>query len=406
MSEGWFDDPTAQRWWDGRQWTTLTREAGAPAEPGPVADGLTEQVAGWYQDPLRQRWWNGTVWTETVRYQTPVHREASSHGNATTPPVHTSSIAGPPEPQQGPVGDASHLAPTDAPSIPLWQPPRSPAVTKTASDQSAAQQASQTEAQKSGRRTRPAIVVGAAIGVAVLLIGTLALTRSDDTDSLASPTTEPDVTANPTPTPTQPSESPPPPTVPPTTLPTTGAATQTTENDPGLFAYVSFLEMMPEHRTPPFRSGDQTFGILQLPGMDWSPFDPPGAGTWYLVRFFNHGEGSIEPVARFETPNDANVENVSVEVIGADSMRFPFVVFRWCCPMGHPYRSDSMVTVVQVIDSTLVEVTAGAPLGPMSPTYWSNDLSPDRLELDINGEVTTVTVGEGGKASEPAEFCC
>lgn len=371
-----------------------------PAESGPVADGVTEQVAGWYQDPLRQRWWNGTVWTERVRYQTPAHSEPSSQGNMTTPLVQTSVVAGATEPQQDPVGDTGDLAPTDAPSVPLSKPPRSPAVTNPASDQIAVQEASQTDTQKSGRRTRPAIFIGAVIGVTVLLIGTIVLTRSDDTDPLASRATEPDVTVNPTPS-AQTSTQPPPTPLPSAPLSTTGPTTETTENDPGLFAYDDALiafEMRRNHITIPFDSGDQTYGIMQLSGMDWSPFDDRGLGTWHLVRFFNHGEGSIEPVTRFETPNDADMANVSVEVIGAGSMRYPFIVFRWCCPMLRETRTDDMVTVVQVIDGSLVEVTTGAPLGPASPTYWSNDLSPDRLELDFGYQLTNVEVGEDGKA--------
>jgi len=64
---GWYQDPLAERWWDGTQWTDLTRRNGAKSEDGPMSDKASDQPAGWRRDPLVERYWNGTSWTSETR---------------------------------------------------------------------------------------------------------------------------------------------------------------------------------------------------------------------------------------------------------------------------------------------------------------------------------------------------
>lgn len=72
---GWYPDrneANLERWWDGQQWTDHTKST-APAAAAfeqPVsaaAFGLTNEIApGWYPDnadPSLQRWWDGRQWT-------------------------------------------------------------------------------------------------------------------------------------------------------------------------------------------------------------------------------------------------------------------------------------------------------------------------------------------------------
>ena len=64
---GWYDDPLVERWWDGANWTRLTRSRGQEQPDGPIVDPNGVVPVGWYADPLRQRFWDGASWTSQTR---------------------------------------------------------------------------------------------------------------------------------------------------------------------------------------------------------------------------------------------------------------------------------------------------------------------------------------------------
>ncbi len=64
---GWYDDPLVERWWDGANWTKVTRQRGEDHPDGPIVDPNGVVPVGWYADPLRQRFWDGTNWTSQTR---------------------------------------------------------------------------------------------------------------------------------------------------------------------------------------------------------------------------------------------------------------------------------------------------------------------------------------------------
>lgn len=65
VAAGWYGEPgnpSLERWWDGTQWTPLTRPVARPAQTAKPPD------AGWFLDPLdesRRRYWNGHIWSPT-----------------------------------------------------------------------------------------------------------------------------------------------------------------------------------------------------------------------------------------------------------------------------------------------------------------------------------------------------
>lgn len=78
---GWYQDPlnaAHSRWWDGREWTQLTQNAGPDtmviptAAVTPVPPG--SPGAGWFADPGNphfQRYWDGVAWTQHVAPASP-----------------------------------------------------------------------------------------------------------------------------------------------------------------------------------------------------------------------------------------------------------------------------------------------------------------------------------------------
>ncbi len=80
---GWYDDglvPGRERYWNGRSWTAHTRPVqeplGSAALPGAAATGIDaippprERDPSWHADalvPNRLRWWDGNEWTTLTR---------------------------------------------------------------------------------------------------------------------------------------------------------------------------------------------------------------------------------------------------------------------------------------------------------------------------------------------------
>ena len=65
--EGWYRDPVAERWWDGAEWTSLTRTVGETRPDGPVASENADRPAAWLPDPFTERRWDGSQWTAETR---------------------------------------------------------------------------------------------------------------------------------------------------------------------------------------------------------------------------------------------------------------------------------------------------------------------------------------------------
>lgn len=65
--EGWYRDPVAERWWDGAEWSPLTRSVGETRPDGPIAVENIDQPAAWLPDPFTERYWDGSQWTAESR---------------------------------------------------------------------------------------------------------------------------------------------------------------------------------------------------------------------------------------------------------------------------------------------------------------------------------------------------
>ena len=74
---GWYQDPLAERWWDGTGWTQITRRSGDEHPGGASVTTSGEVPPGWHPDPLAERRWNGDAWTSDTRV-TPEAPEAGT----------------------------------------------------------------------------------------------------------------------------------------------------------------------------------------------------------------------------------------------------------------------------------------------------------------------------------------
>lgn len=109
---GWYDDPLVERWWDGSNWTKLTRPRGEDRPDGPIVQQVGDVPPGWYADPLQHRYWDGIQWTSSTRdlataatTSTTTTADTSTSGNKAAP---TSSPASSPStPSGSPVAPGS-----------------------------------------------------------------------------------------------------------------------------------------------------------------------------------------------------------------------------------------------------------------------------------------------------------
>lgn len=102
-SPGWYPDPISERWWDGRNWSTMVRRAGERVGDGLVADAAGSPSPGWYPDEETYRYWDGDAWTDHVRSRVDVL--AGVQTPTVAAPVPTSSApvhAAPPPPASSP----------------------------------------------------------------------------------------------------------------------------------------------------------------------------------------------------------------------------------------------------------------------------------------------------------------
>lgn len=88
---GWYQDPLAERWWDGSGWTQVTRRSGDEHPGGASVTSSGEVPPGWYPDPLAERRWDGDAWTSETRVNTDAPETLAPTATATTGDPHNLS---------------------------------------------------------------------------------------------------------------------------------------------------------------------------------------------------------------------------------------------------------------------------------------------------------------------------
>jgi len=204
---GWYDDPLTERWWDGSNWTRLTRPIGDERPDGDIVDAAGSVPPGWYPDPITQRRWDGSTWTDETRMI-----GSASTEQATDAPAKDSELEPPPRLR-------SNSEPSDTTATPPTPaPPARPRQRRTVILFLAAM-----------------AIVGVGVGLAVTLLlgGSDPGQESDRSDTSASTSLPESTQTSSVPATTTPATTPATTTTtPPTTVPPTTTTTSTTTTLP------------------------------------------------------------------------------------------------------------------------------------------------------------------------------